>query len=292
MWIGSSSGERLRPLGLMRMVFSGVDLQLPELLSTETVMRQHPLDGPADDLLGPAFQQVTERLLLEALGIAAVAAVELGVKLVARDSDMRRVQHDHVVAGIEARLVGRLVLAFEDACDARRKAAERLVRRIDDVPASLDLALTDRIGLRVHRSSCSPFRTPVRRPRATRRRHSPFAGADAPSKAGPGPASANRTAVSSILPRPTSTRAATIRRTIPRRKASAVTSIVTDRPSRLTRTAITVRTDVRPAAPKELKSCRPMKADPARAIAAASSGTRTPSAIRSRSGLRGPFQTV
>ena len=55
---------------------------------------------------------------------------------------------------------------------------------------------------------------------------------------------------------------------------------------------MTVRTDVRPAAPKALKSCRPMKADPARAIAAVSSGVRTPSAVRSRSGLRGPFQTV
>ena len=83
-----------------------------------------------------------------------------------------------------------------------------------------------------------------------------------------------------------------MRRTIPRRKASARTSIVTSRPSRLTRTAMTVRTDVRPAAPKALKSCRPMKTDPARAIAAVSSGARTPSAVRSRSGLRGPFQTV
>ena len=55
---------------------------------------------------------------------------------------------------------------------------------------------------------------------------------------------------------------------------------------------MTVRTDVRPAAPKALKSCRPMKTDPARAIAAVSSGVRTPSAVRSRSGLRGPFQTV
>ena len=83
-----------------------------------------------------------------------------------------------------------------------------------------------------------------------------------------------------------------MRRTIPRRKASARTSIVTSRPSRLTRTAMTVRTGDRSAAPKALKSCRPMKTDPARAIAAVSSGARTPSAVRSRSGLRGPFQTV
>ena len=55
---------------------------------------------------------------------------------------------------------------------------------------------------------------------------------------------------------------------------------------------MTVRTGERSVAPKARKSCRPMKADPARAIAAVSSGTRTPSAVRSRSGLGGPFQTV
>jgi hypothetical protein len=55
---------------------------------------------------------------------------------------------------------------------------------------------------------------------------------------------------------------------------------------------MTVRTGDRSVAPNGLKSCRPMKADPARSIAAVSSGTRTPSAVRSRRGLRGPFQTV
>ena len=83
-----------------------------------------------------------------------------------------------------------------------------------------------------------------------------------------------------------------MRRTIPRRNESARTSIVTSRPSRLTRIAMTVRTDVRPATPTARKSCRPMKADPARAIAAVSSGSRNQSAVRSCSGLRGPFQTV
>src|SRR3954447_21378299 len=137
----------------MRVVFSGVDLQLAELLGAESVVRQHPLDGPADDLLGPSFQQVTQGLLLEALGIAAVAAVELALELVARHRDSRGVQHDDVIPRVEARLVGWLVLALEDARDARGKAAERLVRRVDDVPASLDLARADRVGLRAHRSS-------------------------------------------------------------------------------------------------------------------------------------------
>src|SRR6188472_4420567 len=275
----------------MRMIGPGIDLQLAQLLGPEAIVRKHPLDGPPDDLFGPACEQVTERLLLEALGVAAVAAVQLALELVAGHGDPAGVQDDHVVARVEAGLVCRLVLALEDVRDARGEAAERLVRRVDDVPASLDLALSDRIGLRVHRSSFSPFVHP-RAPKATWRRHSPFAGTEAPSRAGPGPASADRTVSSSILPRPTSRRQATIRRTIPRRKESARTSIVTVRPSRRTRTAMTVRTGERSVAPKAPKSCRPMKTDPTRAIAAVSSGIRTPSALRSRSGLRGPFQTV
>ena len=189
--------------------------------------------------------------------------------------------------------VRRLVLALEDVRDPRRQAAERLVGGIDDVPASFDLALACRVGLRAHRFSVvSCSFVPTRRPRATRRRLSPCAGAAAPSRAGTRAASAARTPVSSIFPRPTSRRTATIRLTIPRRKASALTSIVTSDPLLLTRTECTVRTGFRSAAPKAAKSCRPSRTDPARAIAAVSSGTRTPSAVRSRSGLRGPFQTV
>ena len=63
-----------------------------------------------------------------------------------------------------------------------------------------------------------------------------------------------------------------MRRTIPRRKESARTSIVTSRPSLLTRTAMTVRTGERSVAPKALKSCRPMKTDPARSIAMGQAG--------------------
>ena len=84
-----------------------------------------------------------------------------------------------------------------------------------------------------------------------------------------------------------------MRRTIPRRKASARTSIVTER-SLPAGPGPMHGPDRRagPPPPKAQKSCRPSRAGPARAIAATSSGTRTPSAVRSRSGLRGPFQMV
>src|SRR5512146_1742869 len=226
----------------MRMVLAGVHLQLPQLRGAEAGMREHPLDRAADDLLGPALEKVAERLLLVALRMPAVADVLLGLELVAAHRDLRGVQDDHVVARVEVRRVGGLVLPLEDARDLGREAAERLARRVHDEPPSLDLALPSRVGLRVHRSSRPSSFPCLRRPRTTRRRHNPRAGAAAPAKAGRRSASAAATASSSILPVPTARRAATMRRTIPRRKASARTSIVTRSPSRRTRTWWTFRT--------------------------------------------------
>ena len=74
----------------MRMIGPGVDLQLAQLLGAEAVVRQHALDGAADDLLRPAGEEVTQGLLLEALRVAAVAGVDLALELVAGDRDAAR----------------------------------------------------------------------------------------------------------------------------------------------------------------------------------------------------------
>src|SRR5262245_60963703 len=273
----------------MRMVGAGVDLQLAKLLGAEAGVREHALDRPPDDLLGSALEQPPERLLLEALRVAAVADVGLRVVLGGGDRDLLRVEDDHVVATVEVRRPGRLVLAFEDTGDTRGEATERLARRIHDEPLSLDLALSRGVRLVVHHSSC-PVLAP--RPRTTRRRQRPLAGAAAPARAGLVAASIPGTASGSTWPFPTPSRVATIRRTMPRRKASARTSIVTADPSRRTRIRWTVRTGCGSAPPKALKSWRPSKAVAARAIAATSRPDRTRSAVRSRSGLRGPVQVV
>src|SRR4051812_38065271 len=127
---GSSSGERLRPLGLMGMVGAGVDLQLAQLLDAETVPRKHAFDGPSDDLLGAPLEEMSEGLLLVALGMAAVPDVQLGFFLVAGHCDPRGVEDDDVVARIEVRRPRRLVLALEHAGNLRRETPERLVRGI------------------------------------------------------------------------------------------------------------------------------------------------------------------
>src|SRR5450432_4462729 len=141
MWGSPPSGQRLRPLGLMRMIRAGIHLQLSQLLGAEAVVREHALDRPANDLLRATLEEVTEGLLLVALGMTAVADVELGFELVAADRDLGRIEDDHVVARVEVGGVGWLVLADEDVGDPRRKAAEGLIRRVNDEPAPVDLAL-------------------------------------------------------------------------------------------------------------------------------------------------------
>ena len=51
----------------MRVVGAGIDLELAQLLDAEAVAREHPLHGPADDLLGASLEEVPEGLLLVAL---------------------------------------------------------------------------------------------------------------------------------------------------------------------------------------------------------------------------------
>src|SRR5215208_5281872 len=103
----------------MRVIGVGVDLELAKLLGAESAARQHPLDGSPDDLLGSPLEQLTERLLLQPLGIAAVADVQLALELVARDRDSAGVEDDDVITRVEVRRPGRLVLALEDARDPR-----------------------------------------------------------------------------------------------------------------------------------------------------------------------------
>ncbi len=138
---------RGRLLRLVRMLRAAVDLQLLQHGATDAVPRQHPLHRALDDELRLAREERLEALLLQAAGIVRMAVVALLRQLVAGDPDAARV-HDHdVVADVDVRGVGRLVLALEQRGDPRRQPAERLVAGVDQPPASLDLARLDCVCL-------------------------------------------------------------------------------------------------------------------------------------------------
>src|SRR3954469_3302289 len=121
----------------MRMVRPRVDLQLSELLATEPVARQHPLDRQPQHFLRAARDHLLERPRAQSARVAAVAVVALLLALVAGHRDLLGVDHDHEVADVAVRRVLRLALPAEHVGNLRREAAERLARRVDDEPIAL-----------------------------------------------------------------------------------------------------------------------------------------------------------
>ena len=75
-------------------------------------------------------------LFAQAALVAAVLAVDLLIFLAAGELDLRRVDDDDVIAGVDEGGVGRLVLALEQPRGHGRDAAEHLAVGVDDVPAA------------------------------------------------------------------------------------------------------------------------------------------------------------
>src|SRR5690606_23094947 len=65
--------ERLGLLGGVRMIRAGVDLQLGDQLTAETVLRQHAANRLLDRLAGVLLEQVAVSDLLESTGVTTVA---------------------------------------------------------------------------------------------------------------------------------------------------------------------------------------------------------------------------
>src|SRR5690606_19447318 len=95
--------ERLRVLGLVRVVRPGVDLQLLGHGPAELVLRQHALDRLLEQPLGVLLQHLTEGLLPQTAGVAAVPVLERLFALVPGEGDLLGVDDDDEVAGVDVR---------------------------------------------------------------------------------------------------------------------------------------------------------------------------------------------
>ena len=142
----ASSGD----WAVVRVLRPGVDLQLADLRRGELVLREHALDGLADDLGRAPLELLAERPLLEPARVARVPAHHLLVELLPRDVDLLRVDDDHEVARVDVRRVRRLALAAQRVGDLRRETAQGLPLGVHDVPVALDLARLGGVGR--HRS--------------------------------------------------------------------------------------------------------------------------------------------
>src|SRR5208283_2134850 len=149
---GSSPGggqiERDGHLGGVRVLGTGVDLQLPEHLVTERTFGKHALDRAPDDLF---------RLVLKLLGVAdrpqsawvaAVAVGERPASLAGCHDDLGGVDDDHVVTGVDMGGEDGTVLAAKHAGDLAREPPEDEAVGVDDAPNALQLARLG--GIRAH----------------------------------------------------------------------------------------------------------------------------------------------
>src|ERR1700704_5957782 len=119
-------GDHLRPLGLVPMLGPGVDAKSGEHVRPERVVLQHPLHRVHEWESRVQVFRHLEAARAQAARVAGVAGVELAGQLGAADLGLGGIDDDHVIARVEMRRVGRLVLAPEDLGHGRRKAAEEL----------------------------------------------------------------------------------------------------------------------------------------------------------------------
>src|SRR5262245_59803148 len=101
-----SSWPRLVELGLLcrvRMSRAGVDLQLYDLLAPEPRLRQHTLDGEAQDAIRVAGHHPPIRNRLEPAWVAGVAIVHLLLFFAAGHPHLLGVDDHHEIAAVEVR---------------------------------------------------------------------------------------------------------------------------------------------------------------------------------------------
>src|SRR5688500_6244686 len=267
------------------MLRAGVHVELAHHLLAQSVLRDHPADGPADDLLGSPREKPLEAFGPHASRVSGVAHVLLRLELPPGHLDLGRVQDDDRIAGVDVRRERDAVLTAKQRRDARRETAERLPVSVDDPPLALDLRAFHRVCLRHSQFSLPSCRLRSPSPYRTATRHRPFAGALGPARARSRAArtSPNRSTV--ILPRPTHSSVPTMPRTIPRRKASDSISKRSTFPSEIHSARFTVRSPASPAA-NDAKSWRPTSWAAAARIAARSSSPGCQCSRRFQSGSR------
>src|SRR5438105_1848089 len=107
-------GQDLRFLGNVPVLRAGVDTEALQHIRAKSVALQHPPHGGGHREGGIELLGASQCPLAQPARVARVARVLLGLELAAGDLHPGGVDHDHVVAAVQMRGVGRLVLAAQD----------------------------------------------------------------------------------------------------------------------------------------------------------------------------------
>ena len=132
--------SRARHLRGVRVVGTRVDLQLAPHRFAHLRLGEHAAHGFFDHADRVLLAKILGALLAQPAFEAAVIPVQLLFFLAAGEPDLRGVDDDDVIAGIDVRRVDRLVLALQETRRFGRHPAEDQVLGVDDVPLPLHTA--------------------------------------------------------------------------------------------------------------------------------------------------------
>src|SRR5262249_41512833 len=100
-------------LRLVRVLGTGIDLELADHLTAQAVVRDHAFDGQLDGALGVFGQELLVGGGPQTARVAGVAVGEFGRTLVTGQRHLGGVDDDHKVAGVDVRREHGLVLAAQ-----------------------------------------------------------------------------------------------------------------------------------------------------------------------------------
>src|SRR5438094_1182184 len=117
------------------MIRTGVHFQLAVHRFTELRLGEHPAHGFLDEAFGPLPPHDAGALLPQPALVAGVLTIDLLLLLAPGQLHARRVDDHHVIAQIEERRIGGLVLALEQPRSPGRDAPEDLPLSIEQMRA-------------------------------------------------------------------------------------------------------------------------------------------------------------
>src|SRR5437899_916040 len=120
----------------MRVLRSGVNLQLRKLMIAQSGVRQHPANGTFENRFRTARAQSLQTFLFVTTGITGVAAVELLRLFLAGHFDLLGIDDNDEIAAVNVRSELRLVFATENIGDAGGNATKDLPLSVHQMPSS------------------------------------------------------------------------------------------------------------------------------------------------------------
>jgi hypothetical protein len=130
----------------VRVLVAGVNKQFLVHFTAQAILRQHAFDGPFDNGVGAAAEEVLGDLFLLSTGITGEVDVDFVFQFVTREDDLLGVNDNDKVAAIDVGGVVGFVLAPEDGGNFGTHATNGLISTVHDIPVAFNGSLVRVFG--------------------------------------------------------------------------------------------------------------------------------------------------